>query len=61
MAPFWRQNQLVWTQIKELKGEFMIWRTKWVHNAIKCRFGVDYKLPMGSYCRQYEINVKSFL
>jgi hypothetical protein len=29
MAPFWWENQLVWTQKKkkkELKGELMIWR-----------------------------------
>jgi len=28
MAPFWRENQLVWTKTKELKGELMIWRMK---------------------------------
>jgi hypothetical protein len=30
MAPFWRENQLVWTtkKKKKLKGELMIWRTK---------------------------------
>jgi hypothetical protein len=28
MAPFWRENQLVWTKKKELKGELMIWRMK---------------------------------
>ncbi len=29
MAPFWMENQMVWTKTKkELIGELMIWRTK---------------------------------
>jgi hypothetical protein len=26
MAPFWWENQLVWTKKEERKGELMIWR-----------------------------------
>jgi hypothetical protein len=37
MAPFWKENQLVQTKKKSLKGELMIRRTK-MQAGDQCRF-----------------------